>query len=204
MTINFFPRRLFPLLPCLLLCACSLTPSHEQTLPARFDLGPVPDTAAAEKGIPLTIEVRLPSWLDSTAMHYRLLYENPRQMHEYAFSRWAAPPSQLLTQGLQARLGEAPAPSSSSCLLRIEIDEFAQSFDDATTSYGLIAARAALLDKKRQPLAQTRYRSVYPAATADAQGGVAALSAAADDLAQTLLRWREDLRTNGKMNPCLP
>ncbi|MCL2830045.1 MAG: PqiC family protein [Betaproteobacteria bacterium] len=207
MTINFLPRRPFPfpLLACFLLSACSLSSRLEQVPLARFDLGPPPSaTAASEKNIPLAIEVRLPSWLDSTAMNYRLLYENPRRMHEYAFSRWAAPPSQLLTQALQTRLGEIPPASSSSCLLRIEVDEFAQFFHEPATSVGLIDARIVLFDKKRQPLARTHYHGEYPAASPDAQGGVAALGEAAADLAEKTLGWRDELKAKALMNACLP
>ncbi len=206
-------RRHFPLFfLCALLCACNIAPRQAQTPPVRYDLGPVSTvtTTAPAAGstsrnpVFLALEVRLPSWLDSTAMHYRLLYEDQRQVHEYAFSRWAAAPSQLLAQRLQSRLGEAPPVSSAPCLLRIDIEEFGQSFDSAAASHGIIAARVSLLDKKRQSLAQTRYHGEYPAVTADAQGGVVALTAVADDLAATLVRWRGELAAGEMLKSCQP
>lgn len=72
--------------------------------------------------------------------------------------------------------------------LRVEIEEFAQYFDSASTSHGVVQMRATLFDGPKL-LAQTTLRAQAPAATADAAGGAKALAAACDAVQTQLIQW---------------
>lgn len=162
-----------------------------------YDLGPLP-AAASNNAAPLALsiaEVNTPSWLDSPMMYYRLIYTNEQQPRAYAGSRWAMPPGQLLSQRLKARLaqagGVAVAASDGAAnlpLLRIDADDFTQSFDSPTQSKGHLALRASLFDG-RKLVAQKTFVQQAPALSADAAGGAKALANATDAAIADMMRW---------------
>lgn len=179
----------------LMLSACSGGYQKRSDL-AIYDLGPavsMPAGNAVPAGVAL--EVRLPAWLDSDAMNYRLDYADPRRVRAYALARWAATPKLLIQQRLRQQLGLTPA--GAACTLRIELDDFGQYFSSETSSRVILNGEALLLGKTgmlpaRQPL-QIEIRSV----TADAAGGAAALAAATGQLATVLNAWlqQQDLKS---------
>lgn len=143
--------------------------------------------------------------LDSTAMFYRLGYSNAQQLRPYTQARWSMPPALLLDQRLRQRLGqqrvifkarEAAAlrrsQEASVPLLRLELEEFSQLFSTPGASAGLIRLRATLLaisPAGEQLIAQRAVTVQRPAPSADAAGGVQALSAAADAAIDELAQW---------------
>ena len=162
-----------------------------------YDLGPLPATTDSRTTPPaLSIaEVNTPSWLDSPMMYYRLVYTNEQQPRAYAGSRWAMPPGQLLNQRLKARLaqagGVAVAASDGAAnlsLLRIDADEFTQSFDSPTQSKAQLALRASLFDG-RKLVAQKTFIQRAPAPSADAAGGAKALAEATDAAISDMMNW---------------
>lgn len=183
-------------LPLLLLAACA-SPGKGTADIAIYDLGSVaaPSTAMVAAHAGLALELRLPVWLDSTAIVYRLGYSDPQRLHQYARARWAAQPSPLLQQRLRQSL--AIAPGGAPCTLRVELDEFSQIFDAETSSRGVLRGEVLLLGKGRAPLARMPLRVDQPAASADAAGGVHALAAAVETAANALAGWLQgqDLST---------
>ncbi len=177
-----------------LVAACA-GPAKGPTDIALYDFGPAtpPSAALATAHAGLALEVRLPVWLDSTAIVYRLAYADPQRVHQYARARWAAQPSPLLQQRLRQSL--AIAPGSAACTLRIELDEFAQVFDSAASSRAVLRGEALLLGKGRAQQARMPLNVEQPASSADAPGGVHALAAAADAAANGIATWlqRQDL-----------
>jgi len=193
-----FIRRLMLTTLTLALSACA----GKGAPPALYDFGPLPSMAPAQPAAATAVLPALvvsdaigPNWLDSERMQYRLLYADAQQARPYAQNRWNAPPLQLLTQRLRARLAQAGiqvlSPTDAAAgvpILRLEVDEFSQNFTGAATSNGQITLRVSLLRSHRLAGQKTFQRST-PADSADAAGGARALAASSDALAGDVLGW---------------
>lgn len=143
--------------------------------------------------------------LEGSAVLYRLGYADEHQLRPYAQARWSAPPPQLVRQRLRELIGrdrvvlnpgEGAALARSGGLLpralRIELEEFSHFFESPTQSVGLLRMRATLLENTpggEKVLAQRNVVIQRPASTADAAGGVRALTAAVDAAADELSQW---------------
>ncbi|MEP6964161.1 MAG: ABC-type transport auxiliary lipoprotein family protein [Polaromonas sp.] len=144
--------------------------------------------------------------LDNQSVLYRLGYADTQQLRPYAQARWSMPPAQLVRQRLLSRLGERRAvfnAGSSVALnraqgsalplrLRIELEEFSQLFSAPDSSVGLIRLRATLVEITPAGEKLLGQRSVVvqsPAISADAPGGVRALTAATDAAIEELDKW---------------
>ena len=180
-------------------CAVSPTPGSK----AVYDFGPATTATTATAPTasptasfpgPLTLsEVGVGLALDNTAVQYRLAYANPQELRPYALARWTMPPAQLIGQRVRSVLAERGAVLASGMgspvhTLKLELEEFSQVFDAPNASQGVLQVRATLL--KGNTLAAQRSFSIQaPAPTADASGGVRALSVATDAMAQQLAVW---------------
>lgn len=187
-------RRLIAL-PALALAGClALSPRAPDV--ARFDFGAPSSAPAATPAFPLrSVDVDAPTWLDSTALQYRLAYAEPSRRQGYAASRWVAPPAELLEVALRRAIVSGDAPDlTGGCRLLIDLDEFIQVFRTPQESDGVIEVRASLLAPRTDTLlARKRFSVVRPAQSADAQGGVAAITAAAEALVTDLQDWLRTL-----------
>lgn len=177
-----------------------------------YDFGPGPlNTPPASRQAtlaPLAIDELTTAGgaLDNQAVLYRLDYVDAQQLRPYAHARWSMPPAQLVRQRLLSRLGERRAvfnAGSSVALnraqgkslplrLRIELEEFSQLFSAPDASVGLIRLRATLVDITPAGEKLLGQRSVVvqrPASSADAPGGVRALTAATDAAIDELDQW---------------
>ena len=184
-------------LAAMMFAACALGP---QRLPAdSYDLGPVvaqPVTAVASRPVLQVPEIGAPAWLDGQGIIYRLAYENDAQPRAYADSRWVAPPAALLTQRLRNRFAARVAVVGSAdgtradYALRIELEDFSQSFTSASASGVALRARASLVRlPDRALVAQRTFAVERVAATPDARGAVAALGAASGEAIESLVEW---------------
>ena len=175
-------------------CASKGTPT------AQYDFGPLTAAApapasVAQIGALIVADVSGPAALDTERMQYRLLYADARQSRPYAYNQWTSTPLQLLTQRMKARIAQAGVKvlsstdaAASATLLRMEVDDFTQNFDSATSSSGQISLRASVFRNHRLVDQKTFSRS-SPAASADAAGGARALADASDALAADVLAW---------------
>jgi cholesterol transport system auxiliary component len=200
-------RALFLAAFAIVLAGCSALPDKppRQTL---YDFGPVPAQPVAS--LPARAALVLPDVeargiLETTALLYRLGYEDANQLRPYAFARWSAPPGELLRQRLRDVLGrDRPVLDASAAaalsrrgaasppVLRVELEEFSQLFDTPTASQGVLRLRCTLLESTGagERLVAQRSFSVQRAATsADAPGGVRALAAATEAAAQDIAAW---------------
>lgn len=176
------PARLAAVLVLLLTgCAGGLRPAAQ----AAYDFGPAPHAEGAVSA--LRIGVTAPSWLADTAMHYRLRYAEPAQRRQYAESRWAAPPAELLAHQLGRRL--AGADFSPRCRLSVELVELEQVFERPDASHLRLAVRATLTPAVTAAPLQTDIDLAEAAPTADARGGVAAAGQAVERLGARLADW---------------
>ena len=171
---------------------------------AIFDFGmPATRLLKQPRQLAVALEVRAPLWFDSLGIDYRLAYVDPARLREYAKARWAAPPAQLIQQRLIEQLGFSPAGQSrADCVLRLDVTEFAQTFDSRESSVGMLQVRAQWLDRSRRSLAVLDLKIEKPAPTPDSRGGVTALTASVEQLAVDLLAWEKSLAANGKAGGC--
>ncbi|MFS2006057.1 ABC-type transport auxiliary lipoprotein family protein [Duganella sp. CT11-25] len=166
---------------------------------AQYDFGPLPAASASVQttnpAAIIVADISGPAALDSERMHYRLLYADARQSRPYAYNQWTSTPLQLLTQRMKARIAQAGVKvlsttdaAASTNLLRMEVEDFTQNFDTATSSSGVLRLRASVFRSHKLMDQKTFSRSV-PAASADAAGGASALADAADAVAADVLAW---------------
>jgi ABC-type uncharacterized transport system auxiliary subunit len=175
---------------CLSGCYGSGRRGGEQA-PAIYDFGPPATRLAPAAAGDLAIEVRAPLWLDTAGIDYRLLYADSARLREYTRARWAGPPAVMIQQRLVQKLPLIPAGQGRTrCVLRIDIDEFSQVFDAPAASNGVLKGRFELLDRTRRTVAARDIAIVRGAPSPDARGGVAALTAAVDQLAEDILAWQ--------------
>jgi cholesterol transport system auxiliary component len=173
-------------------------PGAVRSLPAHR-MAPLPALALGE--------VRASPALDGTAVLYRLAYSDAQQLKPYAQARWSMAPAQLVRQRLSEHLGQrrallspgdvGPAGTPTPPTLRVELEEFSQLFETPTASVGLLRLRATVVQPGpggEQLVAQRSVIVQQPAPTADASGGVRALTAATDAAMQELALWLQDLK----------
>jgi cholesterol transport system auxiliary component len=150
-------------------------------------------------------EVESGSALESSALLYRLGYADAHQLLPYAHARWSAPPARLVRQRLREELGRDRAvldPTESASLARVagtmprvlhvELEEFTHVFDSPTQSWGVLRLRATLMANTPAGellIAQRAVTQRVAAPSADAAGGVRALSAATDAAAKEIAEW---------------
>ena len=144
--------------------------------------------------------------LDNQAVLYRLTYQNEQELRPYTFARWSMPPAQLVRQRLREQLGQqrnifdargglALNRSQNAVLpllLRLDLDEFSHVFTAPDNSVGLIRLRATLIEQTtsgEKLIAQRNIAVQRPAPSADAQGGVRALTAATDAAIEEIDVW---------------
>ena len=201
----------------LVLAACSALP-HKPAPIARYDFG-LPTPAASNAAPLAATSTRAPLVMAkvgtsggadaSTAIVYRLAYANDRELHPYTQARWGAPAALLIQQRMRDTLSrqravlmdddgatQALVPASLPAMLRLEVDEFSQVFDSASTSRGLVRLRATLTEltpKGEKWLGQQVFEVSEHSPTADAAGGTTALAAASAQAAQQVDAWLRQL-----------
>ncbi|MDO9360346.1 MAG: ABC-type transport auxiliary lipoprotein family protein, partial [Polaromonas sp.] len=149
--------------------------------------------------------------LDNQAVLYRLAYADAQQLRPYSQARWSMPPSQLVRQRLRDNLsrtravlnaGEGPALNRSvnqgvlPRVLQLELEEFSHYFESASNSAGLIRLRATLVETTpsgEKLLAQRSVTVQRPASSADAPGGVRAMTAATDAAIEEIATWLQQV-----------
>lgn len=186
------------LLSLALIAGCALGPNAREDA-ASYDFGlPRTDKEASPRLRQdlVVAEVGAPAWMDNSAIHYRLAYQDPARPQAYARSRWVMSPAALLGQRLRANLARASAAGvfvpadgvRAAYTLRLELEEFSQVFDAPERSRALLRLRASLM-RKRDIVAQRSFDVERAAATPNAEGGVRALIAASDAAGDQLIDW---------------
>ena len=199
-------RLLLTLLLGLMLTGCFTAGKRggEETL-AIYDLGliSVPSADKLRRAQPMAVEVRAPLWFDSMGIEYRLAYVDKARLREYGRARWAGPPAQLIQQHLVQQLGfVVHGQSRAGCVLRLDITEFSQVFDTPNTSHALLQGRLQWMDRSRTSMAMREINLLSDAPSADARGGVAALSASIEQLTVTIKNWEAELLASGQLKTC--
>jgi len=199
------------------LAGCTLP--RPATTPVVLDFGPgqlhsQPSNRLAPLP-PLEISpVQASAALNSTAVLYRLSYADAQQLKPYTLARWSMPPAQLIGQRLREHLGQRravlspgdiiqarPARQAASAAatppepllnLRLELEEFSQLFETPDKSSGLLRLRATVMQRSATSetlLAQRSFVVQHSAPSADASGGVRALTLATDQAIGEIEVW---------------
>lgn len=176
-----------------------LYPSNMETATTQ-----VPQSQFAKKSL-LIADVSSPTWLDNTAIYYRLMYHNPAQTFTYGNNRWIAAPAALLTQQLRdriaSRLNEYVIKDSSTAktdrILDIELKELVHLFETTTDSHVVFGLRASLIERNsRKLLAQKDLSITEKALSPDAAGAVSAISTASNRIINELIDWLNSVSLN--------
>jgi len=161
---------------------------------------PMSDHASrVDRGVLQIARIDVPDWLDGTAMHYRLSYEDDGRSATYANSDWIAPPATLLESLVQKTILDGGdwravigprSPASADVTLQIRLDDFSQAFSRPQSSTGVLDATATLIFvRDEHVIAQRHFHIETAAPTSDAQGGAKALSDASAKFSGELRRW---------------
>ena len=200
--------RLFLLSAALAASACSSIAPDKPVRATQYDFGPgvtQPTAGTAKQPAIVLHDLDAPSSLEGSALLYRLAYADAHQLHPYAHARWSSPPTQLVRQRLRESLGrDRPVldPSESAALartagvapriLRVDIEEFSHVFDAPAQSWGVVRLRATLMENTsagERLVDQRVFAQRLPAPSADASGGVRAITAATDAVAKDIAAW---------------
>lgn len=189
-----------------LLAACSALPD-KPVRPTLYDFGPVPAAEGrpgADAPALVLHDVEASGSLENNGILYRLGYTDANQLRPYALARWSAPPPRLVQQRLRERLGRERIVVDSSdaaglarsaaarLVLRCALEEFSHYFESTTASRGELRLRCTVLQGTgagERLLAQRSFAARQEASSADASGGVRALAAATDAVADEIAGW---------------
>ena len=195
-----------------LVSGCSVI--DKPTRPTMYDFGPgaltgMRPASDASPSIlaPLALAdiVTTGGALDNMSVLYRLAYTDAQQLRPYSQARWSMPPAQLVRQRLRERLSQRRvvlkasegvalnrSQTASLPMLRLELEEFSQLFSAPDASVGLIRLHATLVQLTpagERLIGQRNLVVQRPASSADAPGGVRALTAAADAAIEEIEQW---------------
>ena len=148
--------------------------------------------------------------LENQAVLYRLGYVDDQQLRPYSQARWTMPPAQLVRQRMRERLSQQRvvlnaregvalnrSQNTNLPMLRLELEEFSQLFTAPDASIGLIRLHATLVEitpSGERLLAQRNLSVQRPATSADAAGGVRALTAATNAAIDELDQWVRQIK----------
>lgn len=188
--------RLIVPISALLLTACNGLVLPPKPV-ALYDLGLTATHALPPAVVPAQVQLLAPSWLEASAMQYRLEWDQPLRRRAFADSRWVAKPPEMLARALDRSVRSNGA-GSSECRLRIELDEFIQFFSTEDASQVEIVARASWLPARGDAaLARKDFRFTQRATPPTAEGGVAAYRALAAQFSEELAQWLRELDRTG-------
>ena len=184
----------------LILAGCTLGPEKREP-PTVFDFGPPRAVTTAATAINATVlisPVTANHWLDTPSIHYRMAQRDASRTDAYAQNHWTQSPAVLLTERLRARMAGVTrgvvAPldgAKADYALRVELEDFSQTFSDAQSSKVTARLRATLIDMNTRALrAQKTFVSERPAAP-NAAGAAQALGAAADAVVDDIATWAQ-------------
>lgn len=189
---------LIPIIFLIILSSCNVLPNRAPPL-KRHDFGPLPqvrqqDIATATINF-LFEGVRAPTWLDTTEIRYRLLYQDPTRLRAYAYHQWIASPVALIEHRLrewlikfsqEEKLGSTAVPSHQ---LNLELNTFEQIFDSPNTARAVIRLRAVLIPTNQAGSVVEQDFIVQRQCPPHVQGAITTLAALVDTILQDILQW---------------
>ncbi|HSQ05602.1 MAG TPA: ABC-type transport auxiliary lipoprotein family protein [Burkholderiales bacterium] len=186
-------------LACAVLVASCAFPRDTRIAPAQYDIGQLQADTRERPRINATLlvpAVGAPAWLDTMGIAYRLAYEDATRVRTYANSRWVDTPATLVTEHLRSRLAATASRvinpgdgARADYALRVELEDFSQTFDAPDSSRVLTRVRVSLVNLvTRNVDAQRTFQIERPAAPT-AAGAADALADASQALLDNVLAW---------------
>lgn len=143
--------------------------------------------------------VSAPSWLDTNAYQYHLLYQNPQMLLSYRDARWVGTPAEMLDMRLLQHLQQSQhwkavlsgqSSGAAQYVLRLHLNNFVVNFTAPQAGQALIAGTATLLNAHNyQVIAQHAFQESVPLKTASAAGGAAAMTQASSHFVGAVSAW---------------
>lgn len=140
---RLFGRALALGLTAVALVGCALPKPKPE--PRLFDLGGLLPKAISQSKASVSVDVRLPPWLDRPDMAYRMASDGLERLYYYRDSRWADRPSRLLNHALRDRVSGQP-----NCRWTLDLAEFAQHFADDGSAAWVMQGRWVLTEGGRE------------------------------------------------------
>jgi cholesterol transport system auxiliary component len=176
-----------------MLGGCSVLPAQAAQAQTH-DFGPLPVPNAAPTGLVRVDSVSAPAWIDDGAIHYRLLYSDPTSLRGYADHRWVAAPSEMLSLRLQSLLGgAAQGPAQPARLVSVELMEFEQDFSSAKQATVQLTAKVTLRKASDGQVLGEKQLMLSIPSTPDVQGAVTDLSKLAEQAAEQITAWCDEI-----------
>lgn len=176
-----------------MLGGCSVLPAQAAQAQTH-DFGPLPAPNAAATGLVRVDSVSAPAWIDDGAIHYRLLYSDPTSLRAYADHRWVAAPSEMLSLRLQSLLGgAAQGPTRPARLVSVELMEFEQDFSSAKQATVQLTAKVTLRKASDGQVLGEKQLVLSIPSTPDVQGAVTDLSKLAEQAAEQITAWCDQI-----------
>jgi cholesterol transport system auxiliary component len=175
------------------------------THPAIQEYTILPSYTPNEKTEPINATLKLSSTraissLSSTQLYY---LKEISSIDSYLYSRWSDSPASMIDRALNSSLQNrhlfiALIPSTSSAsadlILESDLNAFYHRFVNDNKSEGFIDATYRLVDSKtKKTIASKRFVITEPSASADAKGGVNALTKATHHLSSASVEWLEHI-----------
>lgn len=186
--------------------ACTIN-APARVAPALYGISEAQAAPRERPSIPGTLmipAVAAPAWLDTTGIVYRLGYEEANRLRAYNESRWVATPATLLTEELRSRFAGAVERVVSGVdgaradeVLRIELEDYTQTFSAPGRSKVGLRARATLVDRRTREVVAQRTFSMERDAPPNAAGAAAALAESSAGFIENLLDWVAQNLKNG-------
>ncbi len=143
--------------------------------------------------------VSAPSWLDTDAYQYHLLYRNPQMLLSYRDARWVGTPAEMLDMRLLQHLQQSQhwkavlseqSGGAAQYILHLRLSNFVVNFTAPQAGQALIAGTATLLNAHNyQVIAQDAFQESVPLKTASAAGGAAAMTQAGSHFVEAVSAW---------------
>lgn len=135
----------FGLAALALLSACSLYPSEAPAL-RLFDFGPPHvGTYRGPNLPPLTFAgVEASAGVESSGIHYRLLYRDPHELRRFPGALWLAPPARLLAARLRTRIDALSRPGTPRYVLILDLTAWEVDFTSPTSGLDRVSLDATL------------------------------------------------------------
>lgn len=191
-------RHLTLMIPIALLitgCSTAMTPPIQE-----YTIYPSVESSAAHT-VHSSKTLRISSMKTIPSLASKNLYylRSKGESGSYLYSRWSDSPAILIERSLTAALEEKKmfttlltplSTAHADWILEADLNAFYHRFEQNDKSSGVIDITYRLIDTKTKlPLASKRFIIIVASASADAAGGVNALTEATQELTDQLIQW---------------
>ncbi|MDY6942261.1 MAG: ABC-type transport auxiliary lipoprotein family protein [Pseudomonadota bacterium] len=196
MILRFSNLAIVALTAAVWLSGCTVVPERLPP-PLTHDLGEQLNASPLTMpAVTVVVSAQAPSWLNSTAVPYRMPYLDATELKYYNDTHWIAAPVELVSERLKQRLhnaepGYSPTGGRQTIYrLELRLEQFEQVFVTPASAEGRIRVHATLTNARtRERIAQSTVQETVACPTPDGPGGVQALANAAHGAVEQIAQW---------------